>query len=46
MEVTRIFDLLDNYLEKYPAQEAALATKRNGQWRKFSIQEYVEQTKT
>ena len=45
MEVTRIFDLLDNYLEKYPAQEVALAAKRNGQWRKFSIQEYVEQTK-
>lgn len=45
MEVTRIFDLLDNYLEKYPTQEVALAAKRNGQWRKFSIQEYVEQTK-
>ena len=37
--------MLDNYLEKYPAQEVALAAKRNGQWRKFSIQEYVEQTK-
>ena len=45
MEVRRIFDLLDNYLEKYPSQEVALAAKRNGQWRKFSIQEYVEQTK-
>ncbi len=45
MEVTRIFDLLDNYLEKHPTQEVALAAKRNGQWRKFSIQEYVEQTK-
>ncbi len=45
MEVTRIFDLLDNYIEKYPTQEVALAAKRNGQWRKFSIQEYVEQTK-
>jgi long-chain acyl-CoA synthetase len=44
MEVTRLFDLLDNYLEKYPNQEAALACKRNGEWRKFSIQEYVELT--
>lgn len=44
MEVTRIFDLLDNYLDKYPTQEVALAAKRNGQWRKFNINEYVEQT--
>jgi len=44
MEVTRLFDLLDNYLEKYPNQEAALACKRNGEWCKFSIQKYVELT--
>jgi len=44
MEVTRLFDLLDNYLEKYTNQEAALACKRNGEWRKFSIQEYAELT--
>ena len=44
MEVTRLFDLLDNYLEKYPTQDAALACKRDGVWVKFSIQEYVELT--
>jgi long-chain acyl-CoA synthetase len=44
MKVTRLFDLLDNYLEKYPAQDAALACKRDGKWKKFSIQEYVELT--
>ena len=44
MRVTRIFDLLDNYLENYPQQDAALAYKRGGQWRKYSIQEYVELT--
>lgn len=44
MEVTRLFDLLDNYLEKYPNQDAALACKREGAWMKFSIQEYVELT--
>ncbi len=44
MEVTRLFDLLDNYLEKYPKQDAALACKRNGVWEKFSIQKYIELT--
>ncbi|MDD3322709.1 MAG: long-chain fatty acid--CoA ligase [Paludibacter sp.] len=44
MEVTRLFDLLDNYLEKHPNQEAALACKRDGAWVKFSIQQYVELT--
>lgn len=44
MEVTRLFDLLDNYLEQYPDQKAALACKRNGKWQEFSIQEYVEIT--
>lgn len=44
MEVTRLYDILDNYLEKYPNQDAALASKQKGQWNKISIQEYVEQT--
>lgn len=44
MEVTRLFDILDNYLEKYPEQEAALACKREGIWKKFSIQEYIDLT--
>jgi long-chain acyl-CoA synthetase len=44
MEVTRIFDILENYIEKYPDQEAALASKSKGQWRKYAIQEYVELT--
>src|ERR1035437_5971935 len=44
MDVTRLFDLLDNYLEKYPDQETALACKREGVWVKYSIQQYVELT--
>lgn len=44
MEVTRLFDILDNYLENKPQQDVALAAKRNGEWRKFSIQEYTELT--
>ncbi|MBP1677144.1 MAG: AMP-dependent synthetase and ligase [Bacteroidetes bacterium] len=46
MELFRLFDIQENYLEKYPDQDAALACKRNGEWRKFSIQEYVELTNT
>ena len=44
MEVTRLFDILDNYLETRPEQDTALATKRNGEWRRFSIQEYIQLT--
>ena len=44
MDVTRLFDLLDNYLEKYPDQDTALACKREGVWVKYSIQQYVELT--
>jgi long-chain acyl-CoA synthetase len=44
MEITRLFDLLDNYIKKYPDQDAAVACKRNGVWRKFGIREYVELT--
>ncbi|MDR1581930.1 MAG: long-chain fatty acid--CoA ligase [Prevotellaceae bacterium] len=42
MEITRLFDLLDNYIESYPNQDVALACKKNNAWRKYSIQEYVE----
>jgi hypothetical protein len=30
MEVTRLFDILPNYLEKYPQQDVAFGVKRNG----------------
>ena len=44
MEIKRVFDLLQNYLEKYPNQQVALAGKKNGEWVKYSIQDYVERT--
>lgn len=44
MEIKRIFDLLPNYLEKYPDQRIALAGKKDGDWRTYSIQEYIELT--
>ena len=42
MEVCRLFDLLENYIEKYPADHTALVCKRNGEWCKTSVREYVE----
>lgn len=44
MEEKRLFDILKLYVAKYPNQEVALAKKESGNWRKFSIQEYVETT--
>lgn len=44
MEVIRIFDLLDNYIEQYPKQDIALSCKRDGKWRNYSIQKYIELT--
>lgn len=43
MEVTRLFDLLDHYKEKYPNQEVALSCKRGGKWINYSVNQYVEQ---
>jgi long-chain acyl-CoA synthetase len=44
MNVSRLFDILDNYVVNYPNQAAALVCKRDGVWKKFSIQEYIEST--
>lgn len=44
MKITRIFDLLENYLENYPEQDTALASKINGVWKKYSIQDYIKKT--
>lgn len=44
MKVRRLFDILDYYQEKYPEQKIALAGKQNGQWRTYSIDEYIEIT--
>lgn len=44
MEEKRIFDILTSYMKKYPEQDTALAKKENGEWRRYSIQEYVNTT--
>ncbi|MBE0639247.1 MAG: long-chain fatty acid--CoA ligase [Bacteroidales bacterium] len=41
MEVTRIFDLLDHYSSKFP-KEDALAGKKNGEWVKYSTNDYIK----
>jgi len=41
MQVTRTFDLLDRYAEN-PPKDDVLCFKQNGEWIKFSSQEYIE----
>lgn len=41
MEVTRVFDLLDRYIEKFPKDDA-LAGKEEGEWMKYSTRSYVD----
>lgn len=42
MEVTRIFDLLPFYNEKFRPKPDVLAGKEEGAWKKYSIQEYID----
>jgi long-chain acyl-CoA synthetase len=41
MAITRIFDLLDQYREKYPDNKTVLAGKVNHEWVKYDIDEYI-----
>ena len=41
-EITRLFDILTHYQERYPEQKVALSIKRDGSWRNFSPQEYLQ----
>lgn len=42
MEVRRLFDLLPYYKENHPDQDAALVSKKHGEWEKISITQYIE----
>ena len=46
MEIKRVFDLLQHYVEKYPDQQTALAGKKNGQWVHYSSKSYQEHANT
>ncbi|MFA5196512.1 MAG: long-chain fatty acid--CoA ligase, partial [Bacteroidales bacterium] len=41
MEITRIFDLLETYAQKFPKDDA-LAGKEDGEWIKYSTKSYIE----
>ena len=41
MEINRIFDLLANYREKYAWKTDAIAGKVNGEWLRYSIDDYI-----
>ncbi|MCF6342682.1 MAG: long-chain fatty acid--CoA ligase [Bacteroidales bacterium] len=42
MEVSRIFDLLDQYENKYRIKDDVLAGKENGEWVKYDLKTYRE----
>jgi len=42
MEVTRIFDILPYYEEKFQPKDDVIASKEDGQWKKISIKQYRE----
>lgn len=41
MEVTRLFDLIDRYEERYAFKDDALVNKINGEWVKHSAKEFI-----
>ena len=42
MSLTRVFDLLGNYEEKFPDKEDVFGVKRNGKWIKYSTKDYIK----
>ncbi|MBC8315275.1 MAG: long-chain fatty acid--CoA ligase, partial [Bacteroidetes bacterium] len=42
MEVTRIFDILPYYEEKFQPKDDVIASKEDGQWKKINIKQYRE----
>ncbi|MDR1112559.1 MAG: long-chain fatty acid--CoA ligase, partial [Bacteroidales bacterium] len=44
MEIVRLFDILSRYQKKFPDQKVALAGKQNGEWREYSLEEYISIT--
>jgi long-chain acyl-CoA synthetase len=43
MEVKRLFDLIDNYRERYSDTSDALGYKENGEWKTYSFNYFSEQ---
>ncbi len=41
MEITRLFDLLENYSNEFPNKSDVLVSKENGEWVKYSAKDYI-----
>ena len=41
MEITRTFDILDNYKIAYSGKEDAFVAKEKGLWKKYSADDYI-----
>jgi len=46
MEITRIFDLLPYYKEKFQPKDDVLAVKINGKWIKYDIDQFIDYVDT
>ena len=42
MKIDRLFDLLENYVENYPRQDAVISHKTGDEWQKIGINEYID----
>ena len=42
MNITRTFDLLERYRQKFPKKEDVFGAKQNGKWIKYSTNDYIE----
>ncbi|MEA3494801.1 MAG: long-chain fatty acid--CoA ligase [Bacteroidota bacterium] len=42
MEITRTFDLLERYKNNFANKKDVLATKQNGEWIKYTTQQYID----
>lgn len=42
MSATRIFDLVQEYLQKYGNKPDMLGAKENGRWRQYAVQEFIQ----
>lgn len=42
MAITRLFDILDYYKETFPPKDDVIAGKVDGEWRKYTIDEYID----
>ena len=42
MEVTRTFDLIERYANNFANKADVFVTKINGNWKKYSVSDYID----